>query len=68
MVKSRTKREYATTAEVAMKLGVSTVSVRKYAASGKIPAYRVGGLWRFDPEEVLLFCAAEAQKKQKEGA
>ena len=62
---NRTVREYATTAEVARILGVSEVSVRTYAATGQIPAYRVGRQWRFDPKEVRAFCAERAQRMKK---
>lgn len=35
--------DYFTPAEVAAKLGVSEVSVRRYVKSGKIPGFKVGG-------------------------
>ena len=56
------EREYATTAEVARSLGVSEVSVRKYAASGELPAFRVGSRWRFNPKDVREFCAQRTQQ------
>ena len=56
----RRNRDYATTAEVALMLGVSEVSVRTYANKGLIPAYRVGKLWRFDPKEIREFCHKRA--------
>ena len=52
---SRPKRSYATTAEVAIMLGVSESYVRKLASIGTIPAYRLGKLWRFDPAEIRQY-------------
>jgi excisionase family DNA binding protein len=37
---------------VATTLGVTRRSVIRWAASGAIPAIRVGGRWRFDPDDV----------------
>jgi excisionase family DNA binding protein len=33
--------------EVADRLGMSASTIRGFADGGKIPAYRVGGSWRF---------------------
>jgi len=40
------------TKEIAEHLGVTVVTVRKWIASGKIPCYRVGKLWKFKASEV----------------
>ena len=56
---NRTRREYLTVDEVAAYFGISPATVRRLAASGKLPAYRVGKLWRFE---------IEAIKDIKEGA
>ena len=41
-----------TTKEVAEYLKLHEITVCKYAADGKIPAVRVGRVWRFDKEAV----------------
>jgi excisionase family DNA binding protein len=50
-----TEREYMTTAEVAELFGVSNSTIVRLAKAGKIPAVRLGSLWRFRREEVLAF-------------
>jgi PTS system nitrogen regulatory IIA component len=41
-----------TTKEVAKYLKLHEVKVNKYAAKGKIPAIRIGSVWRFDKEGI----------------
>jgi excisionase family DNA binding protein len=41
-------REIMTTAELAKYLKLHEITICKHAAAGKIPAIRVGRLWRFD--------------------
>jgi excisionase family DNA binding protein len=41
-----------TTKEVARYLRLHEITVGKYAAEGKIPAIRIGRVWRFDKEAI----------------
>jgi len=41
-----------TTKEVAEYLKLHEITVCKYAAEGKIPAIRIGRVWRFDKEAI----------------
>jgi excisionase family DNA binding protein len=41
-----------TTKEVAEYLRLHEITVCKYAAEGKIPAIRIGRVWRFDKEAI----------------
>jgi excisionase family DNA binding protein len=44
--------EIMTTKEVAEYLKLHQITVCKYAAEGKIPAIRIGRVWRFDKEAI----------------
>lgn len=46
------------TTEAAQFLGVSVKQVQRLAAAGKVPAVRLGKLWRFSP--AVLAALAEA--------
>jgi excisionase family DNA binding protein len=41
-----------TTKELSRYLRLHEVTVCKYAAQGKIPAIRIGGVWRFDKSAI----------------
>ena len=41
-----------TTKEVAKYLKLHEITICKYAAEGKIPAIRIGRVWRFDKEAI----------------
>lgn len=41
-----------TTREIAEYLNLNQVTVCKYAAEGRIPAIRIGKVWRFDRDAV----------------
>lgn len=41
-----------TSKEVSEFLKLSEQQVRRLAREGVIPSYRVGGMWRFDSEEI----------------
>jgi PTS system nitrogen regulatory IIA component len=53
---------YMTTKEVAKYLKLHEVTVNKYAAKGKIPAIRIGSVWRFDKEGIDKWIS-EGQEK-----
>jgi excisionase family DNA binding protein len=41
-----------TLTELAQYLSLHECTVRKYAAAGRIPAMRIGRVWRFDKEDI----------------
>ena len=41
-----------TTREISKYLRLHEITICKYAAEGKIPAIRIGRLWRFDKETI----------------
>ena len=47
-----TMAKIMTTKEVARYLRLHEITVGKYAAEGKIPAIRIGRVWRFDKEAI----------------
>ena len=53
---------FMTTKEVARYLKLHEVTVNKYAAKGKIPAIRIGSVWRFDKEGIDKWIS-EGQEK-----
>jgi len=44
--------EIMTTKELAKYLKLHGITICKYAAEGKIPAFRFGRVWRFDKEAI----------------
>ncbi len=44
--------EIMTTKEIAKYLKLHEITICKYAAEGKIPAIRIGRVWRFDKEAI----------------
>ena len=51
-----------TTKEIAKYLNLHEITICKHAATGKIPAVRIGRVWRFD-KEVIDKWIAEGQNK-----
>lgn len=47
--------------QIAKLFGVTPTVVRKLARLGKIPAYRVGGVWRFEEKKVRKILSNETQ-------
>jgi excisionase family DNA binding protein len=47
--------------QIAALFSVTPTVVRKLARLGKIPAYRVGGVWRMDEKKVRAFFANKTQ-------
>jgi excisionase family DNA binding protein len=66
--------EIMTTKEIAKYLKLHEITVCKYAAEGKIPAIRIGRVWRFDKTAIDTWIAEwvapgtkqESIKKEKE--
>ena len=48
----QTVTQLMTAKEVADYFSISQVTIYKYAAEGKIPALRVGRVWRFDKQAI----------------
>ena len=56
--------EIMTTKELAKYLKLHEITICKYAAEGKIPAIRIGRIWRFDKEAIDRWIGG-GQKKQR---
>ena len=57
--------EIVTTKELAKYLRLHEMTICKYAADGKIPAVRIGGVWRFDKEAIDKWISEGHKKPQK---
>lgn len=44
---------------VALLLGITETQVRYLARSGKLPAFKVGKLWRFEKEALMRFVGVQ---------
>jgi excisionase family DNA binding protein len=63
--------EILTIEEVAAYLKASKRTVYRLAASGKIPAFKLGGTWRFrrsDLDQWIISCIGKAMVDDDEGA
>ena len=61
--------EIMTIREVAHFLRMTEKSLYRYALEGKIPAFKVGGAWRFRKSQIDLWILAQEQRfKQERGA
>jgi len=62
--------ELLTIEEVAEALKLKPITVRRWAASGKLPASKMGRVWRFHPADVQAFMQAlrhgEAAEREAE--
>ena len=56
-----------TTKEVAEYLRLHVITICKYAGEGKIPAIRVGHVWRFDKDTIDQWIAEGAVSKPGTG-
>ena len=57
--------EIMTTKEIAKYLRLHEITICKYAAEGKIPAIRIGRVWRFDKKAVDNWISEGGKKPQK---
>ena len=57
--------EIMTTKELAKYLRLHEITICKYAAEGKIPAVRVGRVWRFDKEVIDKWIGEGHKNPQK---
>jgi excisionase family DNA binding protein len=48
--------------EVAEYLKIKTKTAYKLASVGKLPGFKVGGVWRFRKEEIARWIEAQEQK------
>lgn len=53
-----------TTKELARYLKLHEITICKYAAEGRIPAVRIGRVWRFDREVIDKWIAKGAQQER----
>jgi excisionase family DNA binding protein len=53
-----------TTRELAEYLKLHEITVCKYAASGKIPAIRIGRVWRFDKDAIDKWIGGDQGKRR----
>jgi excisionase family DNA binding protein len=53
-----------TTNEVAERFATSTRTVRRYVAAGELPAIRLRGGLRFEPQDVAAFIAAARTRRR----
>ena len=61
--------EIMTIREVALFLRMTEKSIYRYALEGKIPAFKVGGAWRFRKSEIDRWILAQEQRaNQARGA
>lgn len=61
-------RQLVGVAWVARRTGLHRVSVARAARDGRIPAYRVLGEWRFDPDEIEAWLRAGSNRGTTEPA
>lgn len=65
----RQRRETLTAKELAALLHCTSSYLLKRAKAGKVPAYRIGGLIRFDPARIAEWLEqSEGIKNSKDGA
>jgi excisionase family DNA binding protein len=51
-----------TIAEVSDLLGFHEVTLRNWVRAGKLPAVRIGSVWRFDPVEIAVWLEARRMR------
>jgi len=57
-----------TTKEISRYLNLYEVTICKYAAEGKIPAIRIGRVWRFDKDVIDGWISAGQNEKKAAGS
>ena len=62
---ANTEGEILTLDEVAVYLKAGKRTVYRLAASGEIPAFKLGGTWRFRRSELYQWIAASINNKKK---
>ncbi len=63
-IKEDNMPQIMTTKEVAKYLKLHEITICKYAAEGKIPAIRIGRVWRFDKEAIDRWISSAHQPKE----
>jgi len=56
--------EIMTTKELAAYLRLHEITICKYASEGRIPAIRIGAIWRFDKDAIDRWIAGEQDNKK----
>jgi excisionase family DNA binding protein len=66
MEQLRTRTQAMKVREVAGLLNLDPDTIVRYANAQKIPAFKVGSRWRFDPEALASWIEAQNESNQKE--
>ena len=64
-----TSERWLSVGEIAAHLGVSPITIYRWLERKKIPAHRIGKLWKFKPSEVdhwITSGGAETQEKERD--
>lgn len=61
-----TQNEWLKTSDVARKLGITERGVQNLVAKGKLTAYRIGRVLRFQPNDITLFLEQAKTTKSKQ--
>jgi len=64
MSKNASESEVLTIKEVAAYLKVTERTIYRLAAAKKIPAFKVGGTWRFRTADIDRWIAAQSEKPE----
>ena len=64
MKKQTLEKDYLTVKELCKYLGVSDKTIYRYLAMKEIPAFKVGGMWRFNRKSIELWL----KRKEENGA
>lgn len=57
--------EIMTTRELAAYLRLHEITICKYAAEGRIPAIRIGRIWRFDKDAIDRWIGGRQKQTKK---
>ena len=54
-----------TVKELAKYIKLTTVTIYKYVKMGAIPAHKIGGVWRFDKDQIDELMKSEEEVKNR---
>ncbi len=57
MAKKRYLYRLVSVSQIAARLNVCEETIRRLSRDGKLPAYKVGRSWRYDPVEIATYFA-----------
>lgn len=52
------EKKFLNTREVAKMLNVTPLTVKMMVNKGKLPGFKIGGVWRFDEDEIVEWVKA----------